>query len=62
MAETAGTPEHSEDRRRFIKRLAYVAPVVETFLLKDAVEAQADGSGGTPVKDKKPKPSKPKPK
>jgi hypothetical protein len=66
MADPADAPGKGEDRRRFIKRLAYMAPVMETFLLKDTAEgqdeAQTEGDQTDSKKKKKPKPSKPRPK
>ena len=35
--------EADESRRQFIKRLAYIAPVMETFLLSKAAFGGGDG-------------------
>lgn len=37
-------PEEGQSRRQFIKKLAYIAPVVETFVMVD--EAEAQGNSG----------------
>ena len=39
----AETPEDGQSRRQFIKKLAYIAPVVETFVMVDEAEAQTSG-------------------
>jgi hypothetical protein len=54
MSETGDPEAKGENRRRFIVKLAYMAPVMETFLLKEPAEGQ--GAQG----NKKPKPSRPK--
>ena len=36
--------EEGQSRRQFIKKLAYIAPVVETFVMVDEAEAQRNST------------------
>ena len=45
--DSAETPDEGQSRRQFIKKLAYIAPVVETFVMVDEAEAQGSSRDST---------------